>query len=55
MVLVKNLNFVNVSFYAKYTAKKCLVKFWLKNKPFETIETWVSRKATLTFFRGNTS
>ena len=27
-------NFVNVSFYAKYTQKKYLVTFWLENKPF---------------------
>ena len=26
-------NFLNVSFYVKNTAKKCLVTFWLKNKP----------------------
>ena len=25
-------NFVNVLFYAKYTAKKCLVTFWLKKQ-----------------------
>ena len=30
--LVKK-NFLNVSFYVKNTAKKCLVTFWLKNKP----------------------
>ena len=27
-------NFVNVSFYAKYTEKKYLVTFSLENKPF---------------------
>ena len=31
--LSKIWNFLNVSFYAKNTAKKCLVTFWLKNKP----------------------
>ena len=27
-------NFLNVSFYAKYTEKKYLVKFFLENKAF---------------------
>ena len=34
MVLVQNLKFVNVSFYAKRTEKKYLVTFSLENKPF---------------------
>ena len=43
-------NFLNVSFYVKNTAKKCLVTFWLKNKPVQTIETWISKKGNLDIF-----
>ena len=37
----KNRDFVNFSFYAKYTEEKYLVTFLLENKTFQTIETWI--------------
>ena len=54
MVLVKNLKFVNVSFYAKYTQKKNLVTFLVKKQAFlDNLNLDVKRRQNWHFCTGD--
>ena len=47
-------NFVNVLFYAKYTAKKCLVTFWLKKQAcLDNRNTDFKKRQPCHFFKGD--